>query len=149
MFVGLLPYKQLYYTRTWVENRAVGPHTLAFVKQTGAWMKRLWYHKESMACLVLNVVLALSLMVYLSGGNVVQLKGHYKSQGNFKGSLFMTTTSRRQLACLSTCLRHHPRCWGAMYSEEFAECQLLEYPLNQPSTTFLSSGSWKIFGRVI
>jgi len=102
-----------------------------------------------MTCLVLNLVLAFALMVYLSGGNVLQRERQYKIQSSFNGSLLTATTSRSQLACLSTCLEYHPRCWGAMYIEGTGQCQLLQYALNQPTTTFLSSESSKMFGRVI
>ena len=102
-----------------------------------------------MTCLVFNVVLAFALMVYLPGGNALQREGEYKRQGSFKGSLLTATATRSQLACLSTCLKHHSRCWGAMYNEGIGQCQLLQYALNQPTTTFLSSETSKLFGRVI
>jgi len=101
-----------------------------------------------MACLVLNCVLCLTLVVYLSLGNERPVKMKFRQRANFTGGVLYNTAASSIVQCHALCMDHLPQCWALRFNDGVNQCDLLWHAQNQTPGTFFSDVNWKIFRKV-
>jgi len=101
-----------------------------------------------MACLAPNFVLLLTLVMYLSLSDGTTFS-HFKTIPNFLGIVLKETQTVEVVGCIVECSYQLGSCWGIRFNVVSKQCQHLGYAMNQMNETFLSSGDWRIFRKVL
>jgi len=84
-----------------------------------------------MVCLVINCILGLMLVVYLSLGNERPSKMQFQQREYFTGAELYTSTTSIIVECIAACMKHLPQCWAVQYTNGIKLCELLWKAMNQ------------------
>ena len=102
-----------------------------------------------MACLVINGILGLMLVVYLSLGNERPSKMQFQQREYFTGVAFNTSLTSSIVECIAACMEHLPQCWAVQYTNGIKHCELLWKAKNQTPVMVVADVDGKIFRMVL
>jgi len=101
-----------------------------------------------MACLVINSLLGLMLVVYLSLGNERPSKMQFQQRESFTGAVFYLSSKSSMAECLAVCMDHLPQCWAVQYTNGIKHCERLWNSKNQTPIMIVADVDKKIFRKV-
>jgi len=101
-----------------------------------------------MVCLVINCILGLMLVVYLSLGNERPSKMQFQQREYFTGAEFYTSSTSSIVECVAACMDHLPQCWAVRYTNVIKHCDLLWHAKNQTHEMIVADVEWKFFRMV-
>ena len=101
-----------------------------------------------MVCLVINSLLGLMLVVYLSLGNERPTKIQFQQREYFTGGVSYNTSMSSIVECIVVCMDHLPQCWAVRYTKGIKHCELFWHAKNQTPITIVADVDRNIFRMV-